>query len=143
MGQDSCPFPQLRASTVTCVRQSRVTVGSPSVLRQSVSTGRPIPAAVLEVLGLPSPEGLADGRARGAACVWCGVRLTAEVAVDLGEQVFDGVRWFPRACRTDVADRAHRGLFSHAPLCEQCTDDASGCVISRWLYRLVRENRRR
>ena len=111
--------------------------------RQSVSTGHPIPAVVLEILGIPSLDGLADDQARGATCVWCRVRLTAETAADLGEHLADGTRWFPRACRTDTADRAHRGLFTHAPKCEQCTDDASNCDVSRWLYRLVRENRRR
>ena len=114
------------------------------MLRQSVSTGHPIPAAVLEILGLPSRDGLEDDQARGATCVWCRFRLTAETAVDLGEHLSppDGTRWFPRACRKDTADRAHRGLFTHAPLCEQCTDDASSCDVSRLLYRLVRENRR-
>lgn len=112
------------------------------MLRQSVSTGRPIPAAVLDILGLPSPDDLTADQARGADCVWCAARLTAETATDLGEHLAGGIRWFPRACRTDVADRAHRGLYAHAPLCEQCTDDASGCDITRWLYRLVREARR-
>lgn len=104
----------------------------------------PVHAAVLEILGLPFFDGLTPDQARGAACVWCAVRLTGETAVDLGEHLspFDGTHWFPRACRTDTADRAHRGLFTHAPTCEQCTDDAGGCGISRWLYRLVRENRR-
>jgi len=98
--------------------------------------------AVLEILGLPSLEGLTTDQTRGAACVWCAARLTGETAVDLGEHLADGTRWFPRACRTDTADRAHRGLFDHAPMCEQCTDNAGGCEISRRLYRLVRENRR-
>ncbi|MEU5363359.1 hypothetical protein ABZ354_07645 [Streptomyces sp. NPDC005925] len=114
----------------------------------SVSTGHPIPAPVLEILGLPSLDDLADDQTRGATCVWCQVRLTAETAVDLGEHLSPlpgtapPMHWFPRACRKDTADRAHRGLFTHAPMCEQCTDDPGGCEISRWLYRLVRENRR-
>lgn len=107
-----------------------------------ISALRAIPAPILDVLELPSPDDLTSEQVRGADCVWCTARLTGETAVDLGEHLDDGVHWFPRACREDAADRAHRGLFTHAPMCEQCTDEPGGCDISRWLYRLVRENRR-
>ncbi|MEU6098380.1 hypothetical protein [Streptomyces sp. NPDC047079] len=104
---------------------------------------------VLEVLALPALDGLTDDQTRGATCVWHGGdRLTAETAIPLGEHMspLSGVtsllRWFPRACRTCVADRAHRGLLVHAPMCDLCADEAGQCPIGRGLYRLVREYRR-
>src|SRR3712207_7822727 len=48
-------------------------------------------------------------------------------SVDLGEQKSPAGSWFPRACQRCAAAWAHRGLFEHAPMCEQCTDDASRC----------------
>lgn len=108
-----------------------------------------VSAAVLEVLALPALHGLRDEQVRGASCVWCGYRpLNAENAVDLGEQMSplpgsaSPMRWYPRACRPCVADRAHRGLFAHSPMCEQCIDEAGVCEVARGLYRLVREGRR-
>jgi hypothetical protein len=105
-----------------------------------------VPANVLEVLALPALETLADARVRGAACTWCGDQLTGETAVDLGEQLTplagttSPMRWFPRACRTCVADRAHRGLFAHAPSCALCTSEkkSADCIVGRGLYRLLR-----
>lgn len=50
---------------------------------------------------LPSAEDLTDEQIRGAACVWCGGRLTNATAVSLGEMPLDvGHRadWFPRSC---------------------------------------------
>jgi hypothetical protein len=51
---------------------------------------------------LPSVDRLSLRQIRGADCVFCGITLCAETAVDLGEQVRpDGSgRWFPRACKT-------------------------------------------
>lgn len=99
-----------------------------------------IPAEVLELLALPALEGLTDGQVRGAECVWCKERLSIETAVDLGEH--QAPRWFPRACSVCAGERAHKGLFAHAPMCEQCVEEPGGCEVGRWLYRLVRENRR-
>ncbi|MEU6219309.1 hypothetical protein ABZ845_17600 [Streptomyces sp. NPDC047022] len=100
-----------------------------------------ISGGVLEMLALPALDGLTEAQTRGAVCVWHGgERLTAETAVDLGEQT--APRWFPRGCRDCVAGRAHRGLLEHASLCEQCADEAAECPIGRGLYRLVRECRR-
>ncbi|WP_435272208.1 hypothetical protein [Streptomyces parvulus] len=103
-----------------------------------------VPPAVVEVLALPLFRTLTDDQARGAVCVWGDQRLNAETAVDLGEQLG---RWFPRACRTHVADRAHRALLVHAPTCDACRTkpadgDPSPCEIARALYRLVRDGRR-
>jgi hypothetical protein len=97
--------------------------------------------AVLEELALPPLCGLTEAQTRGAVCVWHGgERLTAETAVDLGEQT--DPRWFPRGCRDCVADRAHNGLFAHCSTCPDCTTVAGKCEIGRGLYRLVRECRR-
>ncbi|MFJ3037699.1 hypothetical protein [Streptomyces tendae] len=101
-----------------------------------------IPPDVLAVLGLPSFGELTPDQARGAVCVWGTEQLTTETAVDLGEQAGPEGRWWPRACRTHTADRAHRGLFDHAPSCEQCVDAAERCETSRVLYRLIRDGRR-
>lgn len=101
-----------------------------------------IPPEVLTALGLPKFGDLTPDQARGAVCVWGDEQLTTETAVDLGEQAGPEGRWWPRACRKHTADRAHLGLFDHAPSCEQCTDAAERCETSRVLYRLVREGRR-
>ncbi|MEU6324940.1 hypothetical protein [Streptomyces sp. NPDC047009] len=108
-----------------------------------------IPREALKVLALPSLDTLADAKVHGAKCVWCGEKLTAETAVDLGEQMSPHsgttslMRWFPRACRGCVADRAHRGLFAHGSTCELCRNEktAADCSAGRGLYRLVREYR--
>ncbi|MEU8588008.1 hypothetical protein AB0C59_13585 [Streptomyces sp. NPDC048664] len=97
--------------------------------------------AVLQVLALPAADALTEAQTRGAVCVWHGgEKLTAETAVDLGEQT--DPRWFPRACPACVADRAHRSLLVHGAVCEQCADEAAECPVGRGLYRLVRDYRR-
>ncbi|WP_439947139.1 hypothetical protein [Streptomyces sp. BBFR109] len=98
--------------------------------------------AGLEALDLPAFEDLTPDQARGAVCVWGAEQLTAETAVDLGEQHGPDGRWWPRACPRHAADRAHRALYEHVPLCEQCVDEAALCPVGRVLYRLVREGRR-
>jgi hypothetical protein len=95
---------------------------------------------VLALLQLPERAKLTDGQQRGAICVWCPEALTGESAVDFGEQQdSEGQSWFPRACRRDVAARAHDALFTHRGTCEQCTDNATVCDLVRVLYRLVRQ----
>ncbi|MGW5093490.1 hypothetical protein ACWEQ1_00975 [Streptomyces nodosus] len=110
------------------------------------STLQEIPAAVLKVLTLPALPGLDEDRAAGRVCVWGGERLAIETAVDLGEQVAPSrsgdERWFPRACRACVADRAHRDLFAHGTTCTRCADPDAECPVGRGLYRLVRDARR-
>lgn len=101
----------------------------------------------LALLALPDLNGLSDAQTRGAACVWCRdeTPLTAESAVDLGEHLsaFDGreMRWFPRAHRRCTQTAALAALHDHAPLCERCVDDASGCETGMTLRRLMREYR--
>ncbi|MFJ8605465.1 hypothetical protein ACIREM_43570 [Streptomyces shenzhenensis] len=107
---------------------------------------------VLDVLALPDLDGLADAKVRGAECLWCPQQLTAETAVDFGVQhvpvddttSLSGMKWYPRACPDCTADRAHRGLFAHAPMCQLCRtkETAADCAVGRGLYRLVRDCRR-
>jgi hypothetical protein len=108
-----------------------------------------IPADVLTILALPALDELTDDQTRGTTCVWHGgERLTAETAVDLGEHLSplhgssSPMRWFPRACQSCTADRAHRGLFTHCATCKDCADGTDRCGTGRSLYRLVREYRR-
>ncbi|MFJ5259076.1 hypothetical protein ACIQAC_01195 [Streptomyces sp. NPDC088387] len=108
-----------------------------------------VPADVVAVLVLPEIDGLAVDQTLGAACVWCNCPLPVATAVDLGEPLspcgstaISGMRWCARSCPSCVAERAHRGLYSHIPDCEQCTDDAEVCDVGRILYRLVRDHRR-
>ncbi|MFF9279493.1 hypothetical protein [Streptomyces griseosporeus] len=98
------------------------------------STGRQLPA-------LPSVEELTPEQIRGAACVWCGTRLTAETAVDLGERRRPGHSAFPRGCRPCTHTAANRALQDHAPRCEQCVDDGSKCETGMALYRMIRDSR--
>ncbi|MEU2911326.1 hypothetical protein ACFYM3_06215 [Streptomyces massasporeus] len=110
--------------------------GSPRALLE-------VPADVAAALLLPAPADATEDQLRGARCVWCEAGpLNAETAIDLGEQKTPAGSWFPRACQNCTASWAHRGLFEHAPLCEQCTDDASRCKTGRVLYRLIRQGRR-
>ncbi|MFF4752640.1 hypothetical protein ACWD5R_11510 [Streptomyces sp. NPDC002514] len=116
------------------------------------STVQEIPAEVLLILALPALDGLADGKVRGAECLWCPTSLTGATAVDFGQQrsplngssAVSGMAWFPRACRSCVADRAHRGLFTHTVACPLCQAEqtAADCIVGRGLYRLVRDCRR-
>lgn len=100
---------------------------------------------VLALLTLPAHAGLSQYQDRGQACVWCGVILSAETAVNLGKRrirLLDTHRnWFPRGCRSCVKEKAYLALFDHAPKCKQCTDDP-GCPTAVGLRRLMREGRR-
>ncbi|AJP02071.1 hypothetical protein TU94_11755 [Streptomyces cyaneogriseus subsp. noncyanogenus] len=96
----------------------------------------------LAALSLPDHESLTARQRRGVVCVWCPMRLTAETAVDLGEQTGDDGRWWPRACGPCVGRRAHRALYTHVALCEPCVDDVGQCQAGLALTRLVRKYRR-
>ncbi|MDH6629039.1 hypothetical protein M2271_006874 [Streptomyces sp. LBL] len=103
-------------------------------------------ASPLLLLPLPALDGLSQEQVRGAACVWCGVRLVTTTAIDLGERChkrLDGAySTFPRACRGCAGEAAVRALRDHAGQCEQCTDGASLCETRTALERLTREGRR-
>ena len=104
-------------------------------------------SAVLDVVVLPSLGGLSEQQRRGVACVWCGVILAPGTAVGLGERrvrILDGhVTTFPRGCRRCTGQAAYNALFDHAPMCEQCADNAAECDTGRELRRLVKEGFRR
>ncbi|MFG3104385.1 hypothetical protein ACGFZL_28255 [Streptomyces sp. NPDC048182] len=100
------------------------------------------PEQVAQRLALPPFETLTPDQRRGAVCVWGDEQLHADTAVDLGERTGEAGRWWPRACRRHAGAQAHRALFEHAPMCEQCTDAPELCETIRALYRLVREGRR-
>lgn len=98
--------------------------------------------AVEALVLLPFAE-LPDDRRRGAVCLWDGVPLSADTAIDLGErQADDGTSWFPRGCRACVLAQAMRALQLHTQSCEQCTDDFTQCLTGHGLVRLMREARR-
>ncbi|MEU9337530.1 hypothetical protein AB0D49_30945 [Streptomyces sp. NPDC048290] len=103
------------------------------------STETTIPPEALELLALPLLESLTPDQARGAVCVWGATEnpLTAETAIDLGEQ-HDGDRhWFPRACRQHTGKHAYRALQDHAPQCDNCIRDAVSCTTGAALRYLM------
>jgi hypothetical protein len=99
---------------------------------------------VLQALELPALDGLTAEQVRGAVCVWDGVILTPETAVDLGprkKRRLDGAfNWFPRGCTRCVADAAYRALVAHAGDCEACRKGPE-CPFSVAVTRLMREGR--
>lgn len=101
---------------------------------------------VLALLALPALDGLSEQQVRGQACVWDGVILSAETAVDLGprrKRRLDGeYDWFPRGCKACTGTEAYRALLDHASSCEQCIVEASRCEVGRDLWRLVRDGHR-
>ncbi|MET8766300.1 hypothetical protein [Streptomyces sp. NPDC004658] len=100
----------------------------------------------LTLLPLPEFNSLSQAQVRGATCVWDGVPLTAETAVDLGERrvrrITERVSWFPRACRPCALKQAMDALLEHGQSCEQCVDDSSLCPVGLTLTRAIREARR-
>lgn len=113
-------------------------------------SGAGVPADVLQLLGLRHLEGLRDDQVRGQDCVWCGTPLTAETAVDYGEQLMPlseaadsaRMRSYPRACRLCTRTRAYSALLDHTPSCEDGCRETPGCEVGRALNRLIREGRR-
>ncbi|MET9448093.1 hypothetical protein [Streptomyces cinerochromogenes] len=104
--------------------------------------------AVSDLLPLPLPEfhTLSQDQARGSTCVWDGVGLSPETAVDLGERSLRRVggqtSWFPRACRRCALEQAMNALVAHSQECEQCVDDQNLCPEGLGLVRAVRAARR-
>ena len=103
-------------------------------------------ADAASALSLPAPVGLPELRIRGRDCVWCGITLTAETAIELGTRTCDAygteAHRFPRSCRSCLAEQAYKALFDHAPSCEHCAADVNHCEIGVALRRLMREGRR-
>lgn len=89
---------------------------------------------------LPDVAGLSDHQVRGKACVWCGITLAPDTAVDLGPRrirILDRhVTTYPRGCRTCVAERLPAAQQAHAAGCEQCADAPGVCETARALRHL-------
>lgn len=101
-------------------------------------------AGTLAVLPLPDYDSLSVQQVRGITCVWDGVALTADTAVDLGPRTVPGhdELWFPRGCRLCTGRAAMQELTGHNQVCEQCVDDHTACSTGLGLVRAVREARR-
>ncbi|AJP03087.1 hypothetical protein TU94_18015 [Streptomyces cyaneogriseus subsp. noncyanogenus] len=125
------------------MRWDTATVEASTVSSDIVSSVHEIPPQALELLAAPPLNTLSPDRAHGAVCLWCPERLTAETAVDLGEQTDpEAGRWWPRACGPCAGRRAHDALYDHAARCEPCVDDVGQCETGLALTRLVRRHRR-
>ncbi|MEU3527584.1 hypothetical protein AB0E62_27560 [Streptomyces sp. NPDC038707] len=96
----------------------------------------------LAALPLPEYDSLTQDQTRGATCVWDGIQLTGETAVDLGPRRDTEGVWFPRACRLCAQRQAMDALIQHSGACEQCVDDHTRCPEGSTLVRAVREARR-
>ncbi|MFK8911986.1 hypothetical protein, partial [Streptomyces sp. YS-3] len=76
--------------------------------------------AVRLVGGVPDIGGLSQAQQRGVDCVWCGVTLSAETAVDLGPRplkILDyRTYWYPRACPRHALPR----------ICAVCDEPVAG-----------------
>lgn len=100
---------------------------------------------VLALLPFPDHEQMSQQQRRGTACVWDGITLAPDTAVDLGSRPLrpgGDYTWYPRACRRCVGDHALRALHDHAPYCELCVENAAECEVGRVLVRLIREGGR-
>lgn len=101
--------------------------------------------ADVQLLTLPSLDGLTQEQVRGASCIWCDATLDTATAVDLGERKhkrLDGhYSTFPRACRACVHTEAYRTILNHGGNCEQCADDLDSCKTGVGLRALMREYR--
>jgi hypothetical protein len=97
---------------------------------------------VLDAVELPSLDGLTEKQVRGAVCVWDGIPLTADTAVNFGprrkKRLNGSFDWYPRACRRCTARAAYRLLQAHASGCDRCRTDPS-CPVSIAANRLMRE----
>ncbi|KDN73901.1 hypothetical protein DF19_41625 [Streptomyces olindensis] len=97
----------------------------------------------LLLLPLPKVDRQSDEQRRGAACVWCGTKLTAETARDLGERPTpDGTRIWPRACTQCVRTEARRVSNIHTRHCQRCLRNTEACTDRRALRDLALEGRR-
>ncbi|MFI9600310.1 hypothetical protein ACIHCX_10595 [Streptomyces sp. NPDC052043] len=94
------------------------------------------------LIPLPNPADLTEQQVRGITCVWDGVALTPETAIDLGPRrrrhEDPASQWFPRGCRRCTGERAYVAMFTHTSLCaDGCRTDAAGCEIGSALRRLA------
>lgn len=100
----------------------------------------------LALLPLPALDGLTEAQVRGRDCVWCGIVLTAETAIDCGprrkKHLGTAYDWFPRSCTSCTGGAALRALHDHAPACKECCAYAGGCDTGRILLSLIRDGHR-
>ncbi|MEU9921857.1 hypothetical protein AB0H51_11270 [Streptomyces griseoluteus] len=105
--------------------------------------GRPpadFPAALLPYLDVPDLADLTADQAAGRTCVWGGHPIPLAAAVDLGEEIRDGVAAFPQSCGRCIAERAFNALAAHSIDCEPCHgEDWKNCPTGGGLYRLHRD----
>jgi hypothetical protein len=99
----------------------------------------------LALLTLPSLDELTERQGRGIACVWDGIPLRTEIAVDLGAREASRagaqVTWYPRSCRRCAYTAAYAQLCVHAAS-DECPKDVDRCVTCRGFLRVMREYRR-
>lgn len=108
-------------------------------------TGHTAPAtSPLALLPLPPYGSVSAQQARGITCVWDGVALTADTAIDFQPRQVPGrdELWFPRGCRPCTIRAAMHALTEHSQVCDQCTRDHTACPTGLGLVRAVRETRR-
>ncbi|MEU8589745.1 hypothetical protein AB0C59_22535 [Streptomyces sp. NPDC048664] len=105
------------------------------------------PREVLRLLRLPGiASGLSADQIRGADCVWCATKLSAESAVDFGlcSGALAGVvsAWFPRACEECVCRVLRDTYDRHPQSCASCASDPNLCDARRALRRAIPEEHR-
>ncbi|MEV8046366.1 hypothetical protein AB0P02_21335 [Streptomyces griseoluteus] len=108
--------------------------------------GRPpasFPAELLPHLGVPDLDTLDADQRAGRVCIWGARPLPLAAAVDLGEEIRDGVHAFPQACGQCTSQHAFDALAAHSIDCGPCHgEDWVNCPIGGGLYRLHRDARR-
>lgn len=104
-----------------------------------------IDIGVMSMLTLPEAAWLGVDQQRGAVCVWCDRRLSAESAIDLGHRRLDvdgeQLLCFPRACRRCGRRAALRQFRSHTRSCRLCAYRLR-CRERRMIVRLALDGRR-
>ncbi|CAL9449304.1 DUF6415 family natural product biosynthesis protein [Streptomyces sp. enrichment culture] len=71
-----------------------------------------VPLSARYRMAVPDRDGLTRRQRQGGDCVWCGLTLGPETAIDLGHRSYKDedadywTSWWPRGCRSCVAHRA-------------------------------------
>lgn len=108
--------------------------------------GRPpadFPVELLPHLDVPDLDTLDADQRAGRACVWSGRALPLAAAVNLGEEIRDGVHHFPQSCGRCLSERAFNALAEHSVDCDPCHGEGlESCPVGAGLYHLQRYARR-